>query len=44
MLKVRPDFFLAAYNQTRDERDKLREKLLNIKKPGLDDFENSQSL
>lgn len=43
VLKVRPDFFLAAYNKTH-EREKLREKLLNIRKPGPDDFGNSQSL
>lgn len=41
---MRSDIFLATYNKTQDEEEKVKEKLLNIKKPGLDDFENSVSL
>ena len=37
-------FLPAAYSKMWEERDKLREELLNKKKSGLGGFENSQPL
>lgn len=34
-------FLLAAYTKMQEKRNNLREKLVNIKGSGLDDFENS---
>lgn len=37
-------FLLAAHNEMQEERENLREGLLNRKKPELESFENSSPL